>query len=72
MNGHNKVPYFKVFVSNLNMSGIEYLVKITDVSTFEKINPPISVYVFGYENDEVYPLRTTSERFRTYHINFVI
>lgn len=39
-----------------NWKGIEFPVSLQDIVKFEKNNPEISVFVFGYENS-VYPLR---------------
>ena len=39
-----------------NWDGIEFPASLRDVGKFEKLNPSISINVFGYEK-EVYPLR---------------
>ena len=35
------------------MSGIEYPVKLNDISKFEKFNPAYSVNVLGYSDEKV-------------------
>ena len=41
---------------NFNWDGIEFPASLRDIEHFEKLNPSVSVNVFGYEK-EVYPLR---------------
>ena len=38
-------------------SGIEFPVKINQINRFGNNNEKYSIKVFGYENEEVYPLR---------------
>ena len=58
------------------MSGIEFPVKITDISKFEAQNDFISINVFGCEEDDnridVYPLRITKFRGREQHVNLLL
>ena len=42
----------------LNMNGINYPVDLKDIDRFERLNPDISITIFGYNNyDNVYPLK---------------
>jgi hypothetical protein len=43
--------------SKINWKDIKFPVSLKDIDKFEKQNPNISVNVFGYEKNEVYPLR---------------
>ena len=54
------------------MNNIEYPVKITDISKFEKQNPQISINVFSLEkSDTLYPLYRTNYYDRTYEIDLL-
>ena len=41
----------------LIFDGIKFLVSLKDIDKFERLNPEISVNVFGYEAECVFPLR---------------
>lgn len=43
------------FENNVNMNGIKYPVKVKDIFKFEKQNLAISINVFGFEDDHVFP-----------------
>ena len=45
--------------NTLNMERIEYPVSLKDLGKFEKQNTTISITVFGYERESVYPLRNS-------------
>ena len=45
--------------NTLDMKGIEYPMSLKHRTKFEKQNPTISVTVFGYERNSVYPLRNS-------------
>ena len=46
----------------LNWSGLKFPVKLKDITIFEKANPEISVNVFGFEEEKVYPLKISKEK----------
>ena len=45
---------------NLNWDGINFPASLRDVDKFEKLNPTVTVNVFGYEKD-IYPLRISKK-----------
>ena len=57
------------------MNNIEYPVKITDISKFEKQNPQIAINVFALEKSDdpntLYPLFRTNYNGRTYEIDLL-
>ncbi|KAK3733350.1 hypothetical protein QZH41_003614 [Actinostola sp. cb2023] len=55
----------------LNMAGIDYPVKIDQVKKFERQNPTISVSVFGYEEQELFPLYVTKDK-KELHVNLLL
>lgn len=57
---HNpsRVTHYKRYENELNMNGIEYPVTLTKMEKFEKQNN-ISVNVFGFEAEEIFPLYLT-------------
>lgn len=71
LNRHHKVGYYKKHENLINMTGINYPVKLDDIDEFENLNPTISTNVFGYENKEVVPLRVTSHKKRMHHVNLL-
>ena len=50
------------------MEGVEYPVKLRDIKRFEKQNPDLSVSVFGYEEERIFPLHVT-EDVKATHVN---
>lgn len=54
----SRVTHYKQYENELNMNGIEYPVTLAKMEKFEKQNS-ISVNVFGFEADEVFPLYLT-------------
>ena len=57
------------------MNGIEYPVKIQDISKFEKQNPQIAINVFALKKSDdpntLYPLYRTNYNDRTYEIDIL-
>ena len=57
------------------MNGIEYSVKIQDISKFEKQNPQIAINFFALEKSDdpntLYPLFKTIYNGRTYEIDLL-
>ena len=46
----------------LDWSGLEFPVKLNQIIIFEKLNPQISINVFGFEDRVVYPLRLSKTK----------
>jgi len=67
----NRVNHYKPYESELNMAGIDYPVKIDQVKKFERQNPTISVSVFGYEENELFPLYITKDK-KELHVNLLL
>lgn len=63
----NYLPYER----ELNMKGINYPVPLCKINQFERQNEAFSINVFGYENNEIYPLRITKQKGRTHHISLL-
>lgn len=68
----NRVINYKRYESEVNMQGIDYPVAVKDINRFEKQNEQISVNVFGFEDDDVYPVRITKHKHRTHHVNLLL
>ena len=47
---------------SLKWGGMKVPVKLRDIDKFEKLNPRISIYVFGHEGRKIYPLRISGTR----------
>lgn len=71
---HKKVKWYKKFEDDLNMTGIEYPVRVNDIKKFENQNLNISVNVYGYEveEDRLYPLCVTEHRGRKHMIHLLL
>lgn len=67
----NRVAHYQRHENELNMEGIEYPVKINQVKKFERQNPTISINVFGYEDNELFPLYITKEK-KELHVNLLL
>ena len=66
----DRVSNYQKYENTLNMQGISYPVKQTDIARFER-NNEVSVNVFGYEGKEVFPIRITPERYDQ-HVNLLL
>lgn len=67
-----RVNYYKQFENDLNAEGLNFPLSIETISKFEELNPGISVNVFGYEHQEVQPLRVTKHKNRPNHVNLLL
>ncbi|XP_065645294.1 uncharacterized protein LOC136075785 [Hydra vulgaris] len=56
----------------INWNKIEFPVSLKQIDLFEKINPDISVNVFGYENFHVHPLRLSHNSGRKHLIDLLL
>ena len=52
----------KEFVQKLDYSGITFPMQIKDVGKIEKQNS-INISIFGYENEKLYPIRISEEKY---------
>ena len=68
----HRVRHYVEYENELNMTGIPYPVEVNKIVRFEIQNVNVSVNVFGYEENEVYPLRITEHRARAYHVNLLL
>ena len=58
--------------NTLNMDGIEYPVSLKDIDKFENQNPTISIIVYGYDGESVYPLRSSDNTDREHKIRLML
>ena len=58
--------------NTLNMEEIEYPVSLKDIDKFERLNPSISITVFGYDEKCVYPLRNSNNTNREHDIILIL
>jgi len=64
------VSHYVRYEKELHMDNIDYPVKISQISKFERQNPSISINVIGFENNEFYPVFITKEKRET-HVNLL-
>lgn len=57
-----RVQHYKKYAQELNLSGIEFPMKVHQIPQFERQNPNISVNVFGYEEKELFPVYIRKEK----------
>ena len=65
------VEHYYKFSNELNMSGIKYPVTLSQVKKVEHQNESISINVFGYENNNIVPLRITEKHQRQHHVDLL-
>ena len=58
-NAHRPVKY-QAHLGELNFTGIEFPVKVSDVTKFERQNPDLSVNIFGWKSG-LYPLHVSKQ-----------
>lgn len=64
--------YPKNFNDHFNLRGLEFPMKIHDIIKFEKLNPKISINVFGIKNESISgPLYITKEK-KEHHIDLLL
>ncbi|XP_053380071.1 uncharacterized protein LOC128548718, partial [Mercenaria mercenaria] len=66
-----KVETYCPFTNELNMSGIQYPVSLAQIDRFEKQNENISINVFTFQENEIVPLKITSNTRRLHHVNLL-
>ena len=73
--GREKKPslchHYKPFRQQLNVSGIDFPMKVTDIQKFERQNPTLSINVFGYEENDRFPVYI-SEGKKEEHVNLLL
>ena len=62
--------HYKKYVNELNLDGIEFPMKVSQIAKFERQNTAISVNVFGYEQKELFPVYITKEK-KENHVNLL-
>ena len=75
----DRVEQYKPYEDKLDTRGIDFPMKISSISKFERQNPTISVNVFGIDESEensddqniIFPLRITTYKEREYHVNLL-
>jgi hypothetical protein len=55
-----RIVKYKDHINSINLEGIDFHVKKTDIPKFEKQNK-IEINVFGYEKGGVFPIHTTKQ-----------
>ena len=66
------VVHYTPYEHELDMSGIEYPVTLSQMSRFERQNSNISVNIFAMEDKEIVPLRITEHTERLHHVNLLL
>ena len=66
-----RVQHYKCYEHELNVSGIEFPMKVKDISKFERQNPTISINLFGYEEKELFPVYITEHK-KEQHVNLLL
>lgn len=66
----SRLTHYKRYENELNFTGIDFPVKLTQIDKFEKLNPSISINVYIYENKSVRPVRIT-QNVKTKHIHLL-
>ena len=56
---------------NFNWSGIEFPTSLKQIDRFEKQNPKYTINVYGYDKDDVYPIRISKKQ-KGYLINLLL
>ena len=65
------VNHYLPYKNELNMHGIPLPVSFSKNLKFENNNPNISINVFGFEQNEIFPLRITKQTGRMHHVNLL-
>jgi hypothetical protein len=57
-----RIVKYKDHINSINLEGIDFPVKMTDIPKFEKQNK-IEINIFGYGKGGVFPIHTTKQRY---------
>ena len=66
--------HYRKYMNELNISGLSFPLKLKDVPKFMRLNPDISVSVFGLDEEkknEIVPLFVSREK-RKHHVNLLL
>jgi len=67
----HRVTHYTNYEDELNMEGIDYPVRIPQIKKIEKQNENISINVFGFDQNELFPVYIT--KFKTnLHVNLLL
>ena len=64
--------HYKWFENTISMDGILYPVKLHQIDRFEGLNTNISVIVFAYGDDKVFPVRIAENKGKKHHVNLLV
>lgn len=67
--GH--VRHYTRYEQELTVKGITFPMKVQDIPKFKKQNPTLSINLFGYEEEDLFPVYI-SEQEREQHINLLV
>ena len=62
---------YKKYFNELDITGLQFPLKVSDTPKFENSNPTISVKMV-YENNEFFPLYASKQRNRKRHVNLLM
>lgn len=58
--------------TEINFSGLNFPVEVRQIDVFERKNCQISISVFGYENNELFPLKISASPNRKHHLDLLL
>ena len=67
----HRVQHYKDYEQELDVSGIEFPMKVKDIAKFEKQNPTVSINLFGYEEKELFPVYIADQK-KEEHVNLLL
>ena len=67
-----KLYYYKKYINELDIAGLNFPLKFSDTLKFENLNPSICVNVWFFENNEVFTLYASKHRDRKHHVNLLM
>eukprot|EP00117_Sycon_ciliatum_P031401 scpid62195/ scgid0665/ len=56
-----RVSVYRTHINDINVDGIEFPAKTTDIDRLEKMNPGLFINAFGYESKSLYPIRVSEQ-----------
>ena len=65
-----RVSKYKIYEDELNFNGIDFPVKVSDITTFETQNN-ISITLIGWEDNQPFPIRIPHQRFEK-HVTLLL
>ena len=60
------------YENEINMRNINYPVKVKDLKRIENQNPDISINIFGFEDEKIFPIRITEKVNANHHVNLLM